>query len=125
MSTHPLSMHCALLIRHVLLAAMAMLPDRDRLRLGCYYRQDLTLAQTGRLLGEHEATVSRQLARTRKVIRAEVERRLRHDHGLGDAEIGQCFACTIDDPGTLDVAEVFEPGQRKNPESRRSHIEPA
>ena len=65
------------LIRHALLQVLALLPDRDRLRLGCYYREDLTLAQTGRLLGEHEATVSRQLARTRKVIRAEVERHLR------------------------------------------------
>jgi RNA polymerase sigma-70 factor (ECF subfamily) len=114
-----------MLIRQVLLAAMALLPDKDKLRLGCYYRQGLTLAQTGRLLGEHEATVSRQIARTRKVIRAEVERRLRQDHGLGEAEIAQCFACTIEDPDTLDVAEVFEPGDRKNPEPRRSHIEPA
>ena len=65
------------ILRHALLRALALLPDRDRLRLGCYYREDLTLAQTGRLLGEHEATVSRQLTRTRKVIRAEVERHLR------------------------------------------------
>ena len=113
------------LIRRVLLASLATLPDRDRLRLGCYYREDLTLAQTGRLLGEHEATASRQLARTRKAIRAEVERRLRQDHGLSEAEISQCFAYTIDDPGTLDVAEMFESGPRKNSEPRRSHIEPA
>jgi RNA polymerase sigma-70 factor (ECF subfamily) len=112
------------LIKQVLLAVLAALPDRDRLRLGCYYREDLTLAQTGRLLGEHEATVSRQLARTRKAIRAEVERALRRDHGLSEAEIDQCFACTIEDPGTLDVAEMFGARPRKNQTPGRSHIEP-
>jgi RNA polymerase sigma-70 factor, ECF subfamily len=105
------------LIRHALLRALALLPDRDRLRLGCYYREDLTLAQTGRLLGEHEATVSRQLARTRKVIRAEVERHLRTERGLSEAEIARCFECTIEDPGPLDVAELFgHAGLRKDPD---------
>ena len=82
------------LIRHALLRALSLLPDRDRLRLGCYYREDLTLAQTGHLLNEHEATVSRQLARTRKVIRTEVERHLRTAGGLTDAEIARCFEWT-------------------------------
>ena len=57
--------------------AMARLEPRDRLRLGCYYAQQLTLAQTGKLLKEHEATTSRQLARTRKRIRGGVEQDLR------------------------------------------------
>ena len=52
----------------------AGLPPRERLRLGCYYAEGLTLAQTGRLLGEHESSVSRQLARTRKTIRREIEK---------------------------------------------------
>jgi RNA polymerase sigma-70 factor (ECF subfamily) len=109
------------LIRHALLRVLAALPDRDRLRLGCYYREDLTLAQTGRLLGEHEATVSRQLARTRKVIRTEVERHLRTERGLSEAEIARCFECTIDDPGTLDVGELFSPAVvRKDSEAERS-----
>ena len=56
---------------------MAQLDPRDRLRLGCYYAQQLTLAETGRLLKEHEATTSRQLARTRKDIREAVEQDLR------------------------------------------------
>ena len=92
--TDPEAPRFVALIRHALLRALALLPDRDRLRLGCYYREDLTLAQTGRLLGEHEATVSRQLARTRKVIRAEVERYMRNDCSLSDAEIARCFECT-------------------------------
>ncbi len=104
------------LVKVALLRAVSCLPDRDRLRLGCYYRQDLTLAQTGKLLGEHEATVSRQLARSRKVIRQEVEQYLRVEQGFNDAEIARCFECTVDDPGPLDLAELI----RKESEPERS-----
>jgi RNA polymerase sigma-70 factor (ECF subfamily) len=117
----PEALRFVALIRHGLQRALALLPDRDRLRLGCYYREDLTLAQTGRLLGEHEATVSRQLARTRKTIRAEVERHLRSECGLSEAEIARCFECTIDDPGPLDVAELLSSaGARKDQGGGRS-----
>ena len=109
------------LVRLALLRAIAGLGDRDRLRLGCYYRQSLTLAETGRLLNEHEATVSRQLARTRKAIRAEVERYLRKEQGFGDEQIALCFECTIDDPGPLDLEEMLGSGPpRKDSEPERS-----
>jgi RNA polymerase sigma-70 factor (ECF subfamily) len=109
------------LITQALLTCLATLSDRDRLRLACYYREDLTLAQTGRLLREHEATVSRQLARTRKVIREDVERSLRQEHGLDEADIGRCFECTIDDPGTLDLRELLgSTAVRKESEPERS-----
>src|SRR6187399_1961413 len=84
---------CVDLVRRALSTAIAALAARDRLRLACYYAQDLTLAQIGRLLGEHEATVSRQLARARKAIRKAVEHQLRSDAGLTDAEIARCFEC--------------------------------
>src|SRR5262245_38804422 len=51
------------LVRDALTRAIGELEPRDRLRLACYYAQDMTLAQIGRLVGEHEATVSRNLAR--------------------------------------------------------------
>jgi RNA polymerase sigma factor (sigma-70 family) len=109
------------LVRLALLRAIAGLADRDRLRLGCYYGQALTLAETGRLLNEHEATVSRQLARTRKAIRAEVERYLRREQGFGDEQIALCFECTIDDPGPLDLEEMLGSGRsRKDSEPERS-----
>jgi RNA polymerase sigma factor (sigma-70 family) len=108
-------------VKLALLRAVSRLPDRDRLRLGCYYRQDLTLAQTGKLLGEHEATVSRQLARSRKVIRSEVEQYLRVEQGFNDAEIARCFECTMDDPGHLDIGEILNGrGIRKESEPERS-----
>jgi hypothetical protein len=95
------------LIRTALAAAVAGLAPRDRLRLGCYYAQELTLAQTGRLLGEHEATVSRQLSRTRQAIRTAVESRLRDEAGLSAAGIAECFAVVTDEPGPLDLRDLF------------------
>src|SRR4029450_10971047 len=54
------------LIQQALERATVRLAPRDRLRMAWYYVQGLTLAQVGRLLHEHEATVSRRLARTRR-----------------------------------------------------------
>src|SRR5205085_3179595 len=89
----------AIALRDALTATVAALAPRDRLRLGCYYAQDLTLAAIGRLLGEHEATVSRHLTRTRREIRRDVEARLRADHGLDEPAVAECLAAVIDDPG--------------------------
>ena len=96
-------------MRRALSAAVAALPPRDRLRLGCYYAQDLTLAVIGRMLGEHEATVSRHLTRTRRTIRETVEQRLRDESGFSDAEIAECFRSVVDDPGSLDLADMVGP----------------
>jgi RNA polymerase sigma factor (sigma-70 family) len=105
----------------VLTAAIGALDPRDRLRLRCYYAQEMTLAQIGRLTREHEATVSRQLARTRKDLRSEIERRLKHEHRLGAAEIRDCISSVVDDTGTLDLGVLLS--ERKNPESDRSTVE--
>ncbi len=95
------------LMRRAVGDAVAALAPRDRLRLGCYYGQDLTLAQIGRTLGEHEATVSRHLARARRVIREHVERELRERERMTDPEIADCFAAVIDNTGSLDIAEML------------------
>jgi RNA polymerase sigma-70 factor, ECF subfamily len=95
------------LLAAVLTAVVAGLAARDRLRLACYYAQELTLAQTGKLLGEHEATTSRQLTRTRRTIRDEVERRLRDEHRLTPAQIGACFEAVALDAGAMDVAALL------------------
>lgn len=80
------------LLQTVLSAALAALPPRDRLRLSYYYVQELTLAQIGRLLGEHEATVSRKLDRTRRELRKQVESALAGaPHRLSAAQLELCF----------------------------------
>jgi RNA polymerase sigma-70 factor (ECF subfamily) len=98
------------LMRSVLAAAVAGLDPRDRLRLRCYYAQDLTLAQIGTVLAEHEATVSRNLARTRRTLRKHVERVLRDEYRMSEAEIDECFAAVVDDAGSLDIAEMLGTG---------------
>jgi RNA polymerase sigma-70 factor (ECF subfamily) len=102
-------------MRAVLAAAIAALAPRDRLRLACYYAQEMTLAAIGRLTREHEATVSRALAKTRKVIREDVERRLRDDRGFSTPEIEECFRSIADDAGNLDLDEWLGTSPRRTP----------
>ena len=108
-------------MRAVLAAAIAALAPRDRLRLACYYAEEMTLAQIGALTREHEATVSRQLARARKAIRQDVERRLRDDRGFSTAEIDECFSSIATDAGDLDLDEWLR--ERKKTMLDRSMVE--
>ena len=107
---------------HVVLSAVdrARSRPRDRLRLACYYAQEMTLAQIGRLTREHEATVSRQLAKTRRAIRSEVERRLKTDQGFSPGEIDECFESIVDDAGNLDLADWLD----TRPSARRKRRNP-
>lgn len=107
------------LMQRALEQALASLAPRDRLRLACYYAQEMTLAETGRMLGEHEATVSRQLARTRRAIRDAVQRSLRVDHGLTEAEVAHCFESVTEDAGPLDVRNLLGSG----PERKESALD--
>lgn len=95
------------LIERALSGVVAVLAPRDRLRLSCYYAQQLSLAQIGSILGEHEATVSRNLARLRRQIRTGVERTLGEQNGLSEAEVAECFESIVEDPGTLDVTALL------------------
>ena len=102
------------LMTQALTRALAGLAARDRLRLACYYAQELTLAQTGKVLGEHEATVSRALARTRRTIRHAVERDLGDKAGLTGAEIARCFELITEDAGPLSVSEMLDTDSRES-----------
>lgn len=105
-STDPECTRLVDMLRTALHAVMSGLEPRDRLRLGCYYTQQLTLAQTGKVLKEHEATTSRQLARTRQLIRHGVEQNLRA-RGLNDVQIARCFECATDDVGATNLDEML------------------
>jgi RNA polymerase sigma factor (sigma-70 family) len=73
--------------------------EKERLRL--YYAEEKTLAEIGRLLGEHESSVSRHLDRVRRDLRQAVEDILRQglaaangcaaQLGLSEAEITLCL----------------------------------
>ncbi len=97
--------HYAQLIQEACESALASLEARDRLALCLYYVKDLTMAAIGRLLGEHEATVSRRLERTRGYLRVNTEDRLRAQ-GLDAAQIELCFDCAQQD-GPLDLSRTL------------------
>lgn len=98
------------LMRRAVTAAVSRLPAKDRLRLGYYYAEDLTLAHIGRALGEHEATVSRNLAKARREIRADVERQLSEEERMSASQIEECFAAVVEDVGSLDVTDLLGAG---------------
>jgi RNA polymerase sigma-70 factor len=96
------------LLQAALLEALAALSPRDRLRLAYYYVQELTLARIGRILGEHEATTSRSLDRTRQSVRGHVERALRAEKRLSDAQIRLCFAYAMEE-WPFDLTRALSP----------------
>jgi RNA polymerase sigma-70 factor len=81
--------------------ALEAVDPREKERLRLYYAEEKTLADIGRLLGEHESSVSRHLDQTRRDLRQSVEEILRNgmgaangcaaQPGLSDAEIALCF----------------------------------
>jgi RNA polymerase sigma-70 factor, ECF subfamily len=93
--------------------ALERLDPREKERLRLYYAEEKTLAEIGRLLGEHESSVSRHLERVRRDLRQAVEAILRHglaaangcvaQPGLSDAEITLCLEYSAgDSPIDLD-----------------------
>jgi RNA polymerase sigma-70 factor (ECF subfamily) len=101
--------------QQALALAIGRLAAPDRLRLSAYYLQRLTLAQIGRMTGEHEATVSRRLDRIRRDLRSAVERLLRETHHLGDAQVRACLDAALDDVGlNLDAVLGGEGGKAGN-----------
>jgi RNA polymerase sigma-70 factor, ECF subfamily len=80
-------------VQAALAAALGTLDPRDRLRLAYYYADDRTLAEIGRLLGEHEATVSRKLERTRRDVGSRVLAWLRDGKKWSEAQIRACLDC--------------------------------
>src|SRR5947199_3219478 len=60
------------LLAAALRQAISALNPLDRIRLISYYLKDLTLAEIGKTLNEHEATVSRKLERVRQELKEKV-----------------------------------------------------
>ena len=105
--------------------ALAALAPRDRLRLACYHADDMTLAAIGRLFGEHEATVSRKLQKTRDQLKAAVDAALTTELRLSPDERRAWYAQAIE-RGGFDI-ERIRPGPDtvlhaagKNPAPERS-----
>ncbi len=80
-----------------LAGALDNLTARERLLISCYYADQITLAEIGRMVGEHESTISRQLGRTRRRLREMVTTQLLRGTVTGDGRPAE--------PG-LDAAQV-------------------
>jgi len=88
-------------------AALDQIEPQEKERMRLYYAEEKTLAEIGKLLGEHESSVSRHLERARQDLRKQVENILRRgfvaangsaaDPGLSDAEIALCFEYSAQD----------------------------
>jgi len=72
-------------------AALKSLAPRDRMRMAYYYRHTLSLKEIGRVMNEHESTVSRRLARTRDYLKREIERTLHEGDQLSQDQIRLCY----------------------------------
>ena len=96
--------------------------EKERLRL--YYAEEKTLAEIGRLLGEHESSVSRHLDRARRDLRQAVEDLLCTGIGaangfagqpaMSDAEIALCLEYSAGD-STIDLEKLLPPSKSPRP----------
>ncbi len=98
------------ILQVALTAALDALGPRDRLRLAYYYVEGLTLAEIGRLVCEHEATVSRKLERTRREIRKRVEGALRQEKKLSAAQLQLCYEYAREE-WPFDLTRALSPGE--------------
>jgi RNA polymerase sigma factor (sigma-70 family) len=114
--------------RLALTECLAGLQETDRRRLEWYYARQKTLAEIGRELDEHESSVSRNLERIRRELRAKVEQCLRAGRdgvdksadgraGMSDAQILLCFQYAAED-APIDFRQMF-------PEATASKAAPA
>ena len=111
------------LFHRALEVALALLNARDRERLRLYYAAEHTLADIGRNLGEHESSVSRNLERTRRELRHQVEHALRKGSsvhspaagsGLSDDQIALCFQYAAED-APIDLDKMLPENQPVQP----------
>jgi RNA polymerase sigma factor (sigma-70 family) len=87
-------------------ACLRRLEKRDCLRLELYYAKQMTLAEIGKKLGEHESSVSRNLERVRRELRAAVEEHLRGASSLSEAEIALCLQYAAE-AAPIDFRKMF------------------
>lgn len=71
--------------------AFAEIEPRDRLLLNYYYFDDLTLREIGSMMGVHEATISRWLAKAQREIKRKTEEILQRGYGLRRTEVAECL----------------------------------
>ncbi len=87
-------------------AALKALTPQERMRMAYYYRHNLSLKEIGALMGEHESSVSRKLARTRDELKGKIESALRERGRLSRDQIQLCYDFAAGDL-RLDLARAL------------------
>ena len=92
--------------------------------LACYYVDQLTLVEIGRMLGEHESTVSRHLERLRRSLRENVAQALQRETpaqngrgreaGLDAAQVELAFEYALED-WPFDLSQALAAERVANP----------
>ena len=100
--TDPLRARYLQLLADALKRAIASLDPLDRTRLISYYLKDLTLAEIGKAMNEHEATVSRKLERVRLELKDKVITILKSGWSASDGPQAQ----SADGQPGLDHAQI-------------------
>jgi RNA polymerase sigma-70 factor len=119
--------------REALTGALQSLDARDRCRLQLYYSEDRTLAEIGRIIGEHESSVSRNLERVRKELRATVEGLLRAGGaavnggpaptGLDDAQVALSIQYAAEE-AAIDLDKLLNPPKSQDLPGPEPKVEP-
>jgi RNA polymerase sigma-70 factor len=96
--------------------ALTGLTSRERMMVACYYVDELSLAEIGSLLREHESTVSRHLERIRRTLRERVTETLQNEipacsgrpaePGLDQAQVELAFEYALVD-GPFDLSKAL------------------
>jgi RNA polymerase sigma-70 factor (ECF subfamily) len=100
-------------VSQALAVALERLRPPDRMRLNFYYLESLTLKEIGRLMREHESTVSRRLAHTRAQLRKQVDRTLRREMHYSEDQIRLCYDYANED-GLPDLGRIFKPPEEQD-----------
>ena len=102
-------------------ACLAELEARDSKRLELYYAREITLAEIGREFGEHESSVSRNLERIRRELRAKVEAHLRTVCAMSEAQVALCFQYAAED-ALIDFRQLFRHKKPRETGTRRGEV---
>lgn len=98
------------------------LRKQDRTRLELYYARQMTLAEIGKKLGEHESSVSRNLERARNELRTAVDEHLRTAAKFSEAECALCLQYAAEDV-PIDLRKLFpEKGTGRENEGRKGTL---
>ncbi len=97
---------------------LELLPREDHERMELYYARQIKLAEIGRMLGEHESSVSRNLERVRRELRAAVEDDLRNNQSLSESEIMLCLQYAAED-APIDFRKMFPEKDERKPGAQR------